>query len=73
MGYAFKDSIHRISLDSFWQQFGITHILLIPFTGSTGSVVHFQSLSGWKNPSVQADLAIYSHMLGVPGNARTWF
>ena len=39
--------------------------LLMPFTGSTGSVVHLHGLTGSKKPSVKANLDIYIYMLGV--------
>ena len=38
--------------------------LLMPFTGSTGPVVH---LHAQEKPFVKADLAIYTHVLDVPG------
>ena len=37
----------------------------MPFTGSTGPVVHFHGLTGSRKPTVKADLATY--VLGVPG------
>ena len=41
--------------------------LLMPFCGFTGPVVHLQGLTGSRKASVKADLAIYTHVLGVPG------
>ena len=41
--------------------------LLMLFTGSTGPMVHLPRLTGSRKPSVKADLAIYTHVLSVPG------
>ena len=45
--------------------------LLMPFSGSTGPVVHLHGLTGQEKPSVKADLAIYTHVLGVPGQYKS--
>ena len=59
----------RQSLATVWHH---THTpLLIAFTGSTGPVVHLHGLTGSRMPSVQADLVIYTHMLGVPGQCQS--
>ena len=41
--------------------------LLVPFSGSKGPVVHIHHLTASRKPSVKVDLAIYTHVLGVPG------
>ena len=43
--------------------------LLMPFSGSTGRVVHPHGLTGSRKAiCVKADLDIYTHVLGVPGH-----
>ena len=46
-----------------------TSLILMPFSGSTDPVVHLHGLTGLRKamPSVKADLAIYTHVLGMPG------
>ena len=39
----------------------------MPFSGSTGPVVHVHGLTGSRIALCEADLAIYTHVLGVPG------
>ena len=40
----------------------------MPFSGSKGPVLHVHGLTqAQEKPSVKADLAIYTHVLGVPG------
>ena len=45
--------------------------LLMPFSGSTGPVVHLHGLTGSRKPPVKADLAICINMLGVPGQCKS--
>ena len=47
-------TIHRMGQDSHWLQFGTTHILI-------------NAIQWLHRPSVKADLAIYTHVLDVPG------
>ena len=42
-------------------------LIIVPFSGSKGPVVHVHGLTGSRKPSVKADLATYTHVLGVPG------
>ena len=62
------DSIHRIGQDSHWQQFGTIHILInaiywLHRPCSASSLLDRVK----KKLSMKADLAIYTHMLGLPG------
>ena len=61
-----RDSIHRTGQDSRWQQSGTSHILI--------SAIHWPHrpcIAPWwfdrvgNKPSVKADLAIYSYVLGI--------
>ena len=62
------DSIHRIWQNSHWQQFGTTHI-----PNNADHRLHSPCTTpSWfdmvgKKLSVKINMAIYSHVLGVPG------
>ena len=43
----------------------------MPFSGSTGPVVYLMVWQAREKPSVKADLAIYTHVLGVPGQYKS--
>ena len=60
-------TIHRIGRDSRWEQFDTAHILIDAIHWvhrCCGALSWFDRLE--KKPSVKADWAIYTHMLGVP-------
>ena len=59
-------TIHRIDQDGHWQQFGTQPILIsAPQWSHMVCDVPMQFYRVGKNPSVKADLGIYSHIVDV--------
>ena len=65
-------TIHRIARQSLATDWYHTHrSLLMPFSGSTGLVVHLHCLTGSRKALCKSRLGYYTHVLGVPGQCKS--